>query len=104
MVQRDLGIDAAQMGIVFSTFFVGYALFNFIGGLASDRLGPKRVYVIAVGLWSIFCGMTAITIGFVSLLIVRLLFGMAEGRSARPRTRWSTTGCRANRRPRRWGC
>ncbi|CAJ4909036.1 major facilitator family transporter [Burkholderia pseudomallei] len=79
MVQRDLGIDAAQMGIVFSTFFVGYALFNFIGGLASDRLGPKRVYVIAVGLWSIFCGMTAITVGFVSLLIVRLLFGMAEG-------------------------
>ncbi|KVD86606.1 hexuronate transporter [Burkholderia sp. ABCPW 14] len=79
MVQKDLGIDAAQMGIVFSTFFVGYALFNFIGGLASDRLGPKLVYVLAVGLWSIFCGMTAITIGFVSLLIVRLLFGMAEG-------------------------
>ncbi|AOJ73119.1 MULTISPECIES: MFS transporter [Burkholderia] len=79
MVQKDLGIDAAQMGIVFSTFFVGYALFNFVGGLASDRLGPKLVYVLAVGLWSIFCGMTAITVGFVSLLIVRLLFGMAEG-------------------------
>ncbi len=79
MVQKDLGIDAAQMGVVFSTFFVGYALFNFIGGLASDRLGPKLVYVLAVGFWSIFCGMTAITVGFVSLLIVRLLFGMAEG-------------------------
>ncbi|WP_185732451.1 MFS transporter [Burkholderia sp. Bp8963] len=79
IVQTDLGIDAAQMGIVFSTFFVGYALFNFIGGIASDRLGPKLVYVLAVGLWSIFCGMTALTIGFVSLLIVRLLFGMAEG-------------------------
>ncbi|WP_175943876.1 MFS transporter [Burkholderia pyrrocinia] len=79
IVQTDLGIDAAQMGIVFSTFFVGYALFNFIGGLASDRLGPKLVYVLAVGLWSIFCGMTALTVGFVSLLIVRLLFGMAEG-------------------------
>ncbi|AWV02448.1 MFS transporter [Burkholderia sp. JP2-270] len=79
IVQTDLGIDAAQMGLVFSTFFVGYALFNFIGGLASDRLGPKLVYVLAVGLWSIFCGMTALTVGFVSLLIVRLLFGMAEG-------------------------
>ncbi len=79
MVQKDLGIDAAQMGVVFSTFFVGYALFNFLGGLASDRLGPKLVYVLAVGLWSIFCGMTAVAVGFVSLLIVRLLFGMAEG-------------------------
>ncbi|MGU7775974.1 MFS transporter [Burkholderia sp. MR1-5-21] len=79
IVQTDLGIDAAQMGLIFSTFFVGYALFNFIGGIASDRLGPKLVYVLAVGLWSIFCGMTALTVGFVSLLIVRLLFGMAEG-------------------------
>ncbi|WP_193099793.1 MFS transporter [Burkholderia sp. Z1] len=79
IVQTDLGIDAAQMGLVFSTFFIGYALFNFIGGLASDRLGPKLVYVLSVGLWSIFCGMTALTVGFVSLLIVRLLFGMAEG-------------------------
>lgn len=79
MVQKDLGIDAAQMGIVFSTFFVGYALFNFLGGLASDRLGPKLVYVLAVGLWSIFCGMTAVAVGFISLMIVRLLFGMAEG-------------------------
>ena len=52
IVQTDLGIDATQMGLVFSTFFVGYALFNFIGGLASDRLGPKLVYVLSVGLYS----------------------------------------------------
>ncbi|MGN6231963.1 MAG: MFS transporter [Trinickia sp.] len=79
LVQSDLGLSPAQMGVVFSIFFVGYALFNFLGGLASDRLGPKLVYVLAVGFWSIFCGMTAVAIGFVSLLIVRLLFGMAEG-------------------------
>lgn len=79
LIQKDLGIDAAQMGIVFSSFFVGYALFNFVGGLASDRLGPKLVYVFAVGLWSLFCGLTAVTVGFASLLVVRVLFGMAEG-------------------------
>ncbi|NIE82896.1 MULTISPECIES: MFS transporter [unclassified Burkholderia] len=79
LIQKDLGIDAAQMGIVFSSFFVGYALFNFVGGLASDRLGPKLVYVLAVGFWSLFCGLTAETVGFASLLVVRVLFGMAEG-------------------------
>ncbi|MBB2926501.1 MFS transporter [Paraburkholderia silvatlantica] len=79
LVQKDLGIDAAQMGIVFSSFFVGYALFNFVGGIASDRLGPKIVYVLAVGLWSIFCGLTAVAVGFASLLVLRVLFGMAEG-------------------------
>lgn len=79
LIQKDLGIDAAQMGMVFSSFFVGYALFNFVGGLASDRLGPKVVYVLAVGLWSIFCGLTAVAVGFASLLVLRVLFGMAEG-------------------------
>jgi MFS transporter, ACS family, hexuronate transporter len=79
LIQKDLGIDAAHMGVVFSSFFVGYALFNFLGGLASDRLGPKLVYVLAVGLWSLFCGMTALAVGFASLLVLRVLFGMAEG-------------------------
>lgn len=79
LIQHDLGIDAAQMGIIFSSFFVGYTLFNFLGGLASDRLGPKLVYVLAVSFWSIFCGLTAVAVGMVSLLILRVLFGMAEG-------------------------
>ncbi|MBO1916104.1 hypothetical protein J4727_07965 [Providencia rettgeri] len=30
------------MGILFSSFSIGYALFNFIGGYASDKYGPKR--------------------------------------------------------------
>lgn len=79
LIQKDLGIDAAQMGIVFSSFFVGYALFNFVGGLATDRLGPKLVYILAVTFWSIFCGLTAVAVGFLSLLLLRVLFGMAEG-------------------------
>jgi len=79
LIQKDLGINAAQMGIVFSSFFVGYALFNFLGGLASDRLGPKLVYILAVTLWSIFCGLTAVAVGFASLVVLRVLFGMAEG-------------------------
>ena len=36
LIQKDLNFSHAQMGIVFSSFFIGYALFNFIGGVASD--------------------------------------------------------------------
>jgi ACS family hexuronate transporter-like MFS transporter len=43
MVMKDLGLDAAQLGIIFSSFFAGYTLFTFIGGYAADVLGPKRV-------------------------------------------------------------
>lgn len=79
LIEKELGFNAAEMGMIFSAFFVGYALFNFIGGWASDKYGPKVVYLAAALLWSIFCGLTGLTEGLISMLIVRVLFGMAEG-------------------------
>ena len=78
VVMRDLGLDAAQLGIIFSSFFAGYTLFTFIGGYASDVLGPKRVLTLAMALWSAFCGLTAAAVGFTSLLVVRTTFGFGE--------------------------
>ncbi|MCJ2074040.1 MFS transporter [Methylobacterium sp. J-030] len=78
-VAADLHLSPGQMGIVFSGFFVGYALFNFIGGWAADRFGAKRVMSVAMAAWSMFCGLTALTGSFVSLFLVRTMFGMAEG-------------------------
>ncbi len=79
LVEKDLAINAEQFGMIFGSFFFGYALFNFVGGLATDKFGPKIVLGVAVGAWSIFCGMTALATGFWSMLILRVLFGMAEG-------------------------
>jgi D-galactonate transporter len=79
LVTQDLGLTPADLGLVFSSFFVGYALFNFIGGWASDKLGGKRVFTLAMGVWSAFCAMTAVVSGLWSLLIVRVFFGVGEG-------------------------
>jgi len=79
LIAKDMQLDPAQLGIVFSSFFVGYALFCFVGGFASDRIGPKNVFSIAMTVWSVFCGMTAAATGLVSLLVVRVIFGMGEG-------------------------
>lgn len=79
MIEKDLLLNAEQFGIVFGSFFFGYAIFNFVGGLAVDRFGPKLVLGTAVGLWSVFCGLTSMATGFASLLVLRVLFGMAEG-------------------------
>ncbi len=78
-VMKDLGLDAGQLGVIFSSFFAGYALFTFIGGYASDVLGPKRVFSLAMTVWSTFCGLTAVATGFTSLLVVRTIFGFGEG-------------------------
>ncbi len=79
LISRDLNLDPAQLGIVFSSFFIGYALFCFVGGYASDRFGPKRVLTVSMLVWSLFCGLTAGVVGIVSLMVVRVIFGMGEG-------------------------
>jgi MFS transporter, ACS family, hexuronate transporter len=79
LLMRDLHLNAAQLGVVFSAFFAGYALFTFIGGYISDVVGPKRVLSFAMTLWSTFCGLTAAAGGFGSMLVVRTVFGIGEG-------------------------
>lgn len=79
LVSKDLGLNPAQLGTIFSAFFLGYAVFCFIGGQAVDRFGPKRVYGWTMALWSLFCGATAIVTGFGQLLVFRVLFGAGEG-------------------------
>ncbi len=79
LVQKDLGLSPSALGTVFSTFFLGYALFTFVGGQLADRFGPRRVYAWAAASWSLLCAATGLVGGFASLLVVRLLFGFAEG-------------------------
>ncbi|MDR5823866.1 MFS transporter [Caballeronia sp. LZ043] len=79
LISKELNLDPAQLGIVFSSFFVGYALFCFVGGYSADRWGPKVVLSVSMLVWSLFCGLTAATVGIASLLLVRVIFGMGEG-------------------------
>jgi MFS transporter, ACS family, hexuronate transporter len=79
LMAKDLNLNPAELGIVFSTFFVGYALFCFIGGYAADRIGPRNVLIVSMSIWSVFCGLTGAVFGFASLLVVRVIFGAGEG-------------------------
>jgi D-galactonate transporter len=79
LIAQDLDLDPARLGIVFSSFFFGYALFCFVGGWASDRIGPKNVFTLSMSVWSVFCGLTAAATSIGALLVVRVIFGMGEG-------------------------
>lgn len=79
LVMRDLGLGPADLGIVFSSFFIGYAIFNFVGGWSADRFGGRLVFTLAMAVWSLFCGLTAVAVGFGSLVVIRVIFGIGEG-------------------------
>lgn len=79
IVGKTLSLSPSQLGIIFSTFFVSYSVFAFFGGYLSDRWGTLRVFTWAMGIWSLFCGLTAAATGFVSMLVYRVFFGIGEG-------------------------
>jgi len=78
-IVKEMHLAPSQLGIVFSSFFAGYALFCFIGGHASDRFGGKRVFTAAIVVWSLFCGLTAAATNVAMLLVARIGLGVGEG-------------------------
>jgi len=78
-ITQEYHLTPSEKGMIFSSFFIGYALFCFVGGYLADQYGPKRVLTYAMSGWSILCGLTALAFNFWSLLIVRALFGVGEG-------------------------
>lgn len=79
IIKRELHINDAQMGLLFSSFFIGYCVFCFVGGWAADKYGPRKVFMLAAGFWSVFCGATAFAGSFATLMVARVAFGVAEG-------------------------
>jgi len=61
-----------------AAFALAYALFEIPSGILSDRIGQRAVFIRIVLWWSVFTVLTGFTTGFISLIIVRFLFGMGE--------------------------
>src|SRR5436305_4922214 len=101
-IKSHLGLSPEQMGLVFSAFLLGYAMFEVPGGWMGDRWGSRRVLTRIVLWWSLFTALTGsvwyfhlethipvnllglsftITLffnSFLLLLMVRFLFGCGE--------------------------
>jgi MFS transporter, ACS family, D-galactonate transporter len=75
---RDLGLTAAQMGLVFSAFSWSYALLQIPGGIFLDRFGTRVTYCIAVVFWSLFTALMAAVRSLNGLLITRIGVGIFE--------------------------
>ncbi|MFJ8820855.1 MFS transporter [Streptomyces sp. NPDC102467] len=85
-MQKDLGISSGELGLLFSAFSWSYLIAQIPGGWLLDRFGSKKVYGIAIFLWSVFT-MAQGAIGFfagaavVLLFILRFVVGFAEAPS-----------------------
>src|SRR5262245_59287174 len=78
LMQDELGLSAAQMGLAFSAFAVAYALFEIPGGWLGDWIGPRKVLMRVVLMWSLFTAATGYVWNLTSLVAARFFFGAGE--------------------------
>src|SRR5665213_3575186 len=77
-IAQQFGLTDVQFGWALSAFALGYALFQIPAGIFVDRYGPRLALALVVSAWSLFTGLTGLAWSLISLLVFRLLFGMAE--------------------------
>jgi len=78
-IMADLGLSKIQLGMVFSAFAWGYAIFQFPGGIFGDIVGSRRALSMIAVLWGILTLATGLVPGtaFASTtLILATLIGL----------------------------
>lgn len=77
-IQRELGINNKDFGLLYAAFSAGYFLFQIPGGWVGQRYGVRLVLPLLAIFWSLMTYATSFVPTFVGLLIVRFLFGLAQ--------------------------
>jgi sugar phosphate permease len=78
LIQKELGVSTAQMGLLLSAFALAYAFSQLPVGLLIDRFGPRRVLSLGIAAWSaaqVVCGFMT---SFTQLFMARLVLGVCE--------------------------
>lgn len=75
---KDLDISITQFGWIMAIFTLGYALFQTPTGRLADVFGARKVISGIVIAWSVLTSLTGMAWNYVSMLIIRFLFGAGE--------------------------
>ena len=81
-ISEEFAISNVRLGLVFSAFLFGYALFQTPAGWLADRFGPRRMLTLGVLWWGVFTGLTAAVshnIGRIVLVLVVIRFLLGAG-------------------------
>ena len=82
MIAAEYGFTNQQLGWVFSSFVMGYALFQAPSGRIADRFGARRALALAAVWWAVFSALSALLPAFAlvlpALILVRFALGAGE--------------------------
>src|ERR1700680_2092700 len=78
LLREEFGLSSSQLGILLSSFFWTYAVFQIVSGWLVDRFDVKWVIAVGFFIWSTATAVTGVVHGFAALLGVRLILGIGE--------------------------
>lgn len=78
LLSKELKLDEAQMGFLFSAFAWTYAICNLPGGYVVDRFGARITYALSLFFWSAATALQSLAGSFAGLFNLRLAVGAAE--------------------------
>lgn len=78
LVQEELGLSNAQLGLLGSSFQWVYACMVPLAGFLGDSVARKRIIIAALLSWSLTTVASGLVTGFAFLLILRALTGAGE--------------------------
>lgn len=78
MLKDELGLSGAQLGMLLSSFFWTYGLFQIVSGWLVDRFYVGWIMAGGFFLWSVATSVTGLVHGFTALLLVRVVLGIGE--------------------------
>ncbi|MCJ0764912.1 MFS transporter [Variovorax terrae] len=79
VMQKDLGLNYQDLGLISGVLALTWGLASVYAGRLADRIGRKKVLVVALTLFSLLVATTGLASGLISLLTIRALMGLAEG-------------------------
>ncbi|MFS4466697.1 MFS transporter [Maribacter sp. 2210JD10-5] len=80
-LKEELGLNAIQMGYIFSAFGWTYSLLQIPGGIVADKVRSRILYPIIMALWSIVTLLQGVVNSFIALIGLRASIGFFESPS-----------------------
>ncbi|HEY3514372.1 multidrug effflux MFS transporter [Kribbella sp. NPDC051137] len=79
LVTRDLGASASEVQLTLTTFFVGMALGQLLGGPFSDRFGRRRPLLVSLVVLTVTSALCAFSPSIGLMMLARLVQGFSGG-------------------------
>lgn len=74
----ELGLTQTDIGILGGVFSWTYAIFQLPSGYLIDKIGPRRMYYLSLGVWSIATALMALGQNMLHFISFRVLLGIGE--------------------------